>query len=333
VRILVLGGTVFLGRHFTEAALEAGHELTLFNRGEHNPELFPEVARIRGDRAHDIEKLPGGEWDVVLDTSGYFPRDVAASAGRLATMADRYIFVSSLSVFADAFSTPGIDENGRLATTDDVDATEITGENYGALKALCEKAAETAMPGRTLVVRPGLIVGPSDPTDRFTYWPVRLGRGGDVLAPAPEADPVQIIDVRDLAAWILDVAARRATGIYNATGPDYELTLGALLLSARDAVGTPSNLIWVEPGWLVGREVKPWTELPLWIPNAPGFARFDCSKAFAAGLRFRPLAETVRDTLDWATTREGHEWRAGLPAEREAELLELWHEREVKTSI
>ena len=178
----------------------------------------------------------------MLDTCGYFPRDIRASAGYLADRADRYIFISSLSVFADAFSMPGVDESGRLAETEDVDATEVTGANYGPLKALCEQAARETMPGRTLVVRPGLIVGPHDPSDRFTYWPVRLKRGGDVLAPAPPADSVQLIDVRDLAQWILRMAEQKATGTYNANGPDYELSLAPCC--RRDSTWPESHRGW-----------------------------------------------------------------------------------------
>lgn len=264
---------------------------------------------------------------MVLDTCGYFPRDVAASAEHLQDRADRYIFVSSLSVFADAFTTPGIDESGRLRSAGPED-TEVTGENYGGLKALCERAAEHAMPGRLLVVRPGLIVGPHDQSDRFTYWAARLGEGGDILAPAPPSEPVQLIDVRDLAEWMVRMAAAGKTGIYNACGPERELSLGTALERGEAALGGSGDLVWVDGLWLVERGVKPWTELPLWVPNAQGFARFDVSKGIASGLTFRTLEETFRDTAAWARTRPGtHEWKGGLSKEREAELLARWRDR------
>ncbi len=313
LRILVIGGTVFLGRHIVQSAIERGHHLTLFNRGQHNPGLFPEVEKLRGDRREDLSGLEGPRWDAVIDTSGYFPRDVRRSVGILAPYVDHYTFVSTLSVFADLLTEPGIEEDGRLATTEDVDATEITGENYGPLKALCEREALDAMPGRCLVVRPGLIVGPYDPSDRFTYWPVRLKRGGDVLAPEGPRVRVQLIDARDLAEWIVRSVEDGLTGIFNATGPDLELTLGEVLASCQDVASVPSRLVWVDADWLAEQGAAPWTEVPLWIPNAPGISAVDCGKAIANGLTFRPTRETVEDTLRWAETREGYtDWRAGL---------------------
>ncbi|HEV3313188.1 MAG TPA: epimerase [Chloroflexota bacterium] len=326
MRILIIGGTVFLGRHITEAALDGGHHVTLFHRGQHGPDLFPNVERILGDRTADLDRLRGS-WDAVIDVCGYFPRDVKASAQALADKVDRYVFISTISVFADLYKQQNIDENGTLAVTEDTEATEVTGENYGPLKALCEQAAEGVLPGRTFIIRPGLIVGPHDPTDRFTYWPVRALRGGDILAPAPAGDPVQIVDVRDLAGWTVRAAVEGAMGLYNATGPDYALSIGGVLDACREAAGTPSTVVWADPAWLVEQGVKPWLELPVWIPDAPGFARVDCSKAIAAGLTFRPLADTVRNTVAWAETRTDHEWRAGITPEREAELLEAWADR------
>jgi 2'-hydroxyisoflavone reductase len=326
VRILVIGGTVFVGRHLTAAALAKGHEVTLFNRGQHNPELFPEVDRIQGDRAKDLDRLTG-TWDVVVDTCGYFPRDVRASALALFEKVQHYVFVSSLSVFPDAFTTPGITEEGRLGVTEDGDATEVTGENYGPLKVLCEQAAEEILPNRTLVMRPGLIVGPHDPTDRFTYWPERMSRGGSVLAPAPSEETVQIVDVRDLVEFTLMLIESKQVGRFNVTGSDYPLTMGRCLEACIEAAGVDSNVVWVDPDWLIAREVKPWTELPLWVPDSPGFSRFDCSKAISAGLRFRPIEATAQDTLNWAVTRHEHEWKGGLSAPRETELLEAWAQR------
>lgn len=323
MRILVIGGTIFLGRHITEAALAAGHDVTLFNRGQHDSG-FGDVTTICGDRTKDLELL-NASWNVVIDTCGYFPRDVKASASALSDQVDRYIFISTLSVFADLMTTPNIDENGDLAKTDDPEAAEVTGANYGALKALCEMAIEEIMPGRTLVIRPGLIVGPFDSTDRFTYWPVRLDRGDEVLAPAPLENPVQVIDARDLASWIVRMAEGEKTGIFNATGPQYTLTMGDVLAECKAAAAGDSNITWVDSRWLVSHGVQPWIELPLWLPDSPGFARVHCQKAYEGGLTFRGIDETVRDTLAWARDRPDHEWKAGLKPEQEREILQEWH--------
>jgi 2'-hydroxyisoflavone reductase len=326
MKILIIGGTVFLGRHFTEATLAAGHEVTLFNRGQRGPDLFPEARRIVGDRKTDIATIEG-EFDIVLDTCGYFPRDVTASARHLADQAQQYIFISSLSVFADAFTTPGVDEDGELLPTD-YEAVEVTGDNYGGLKAGCERAVEKAMPGRVLVIRPGLIVGPFDQSDRFTYWAARLRRGGEILAPGPERDPVQYIDVRDLAEWTLRMAQDRATGIFNANGLAEELSMQTALEAGLRMAGGNGWLTWVDGQWLKDQGVTPWTEMPLWVPGAIGFSRFDTTRAITAGLAFRTIEDTFRATMAWEATRDvGYEWKAGMAAERELELLEAWHAR------
>ena len=314
MRLLVLGGTQFLGRHLAAAALAAGHEVTLFTRGQTNPELFPEAEHLRGDRDGGLGALEGGSWDAVVDTSGYVPRVVRASAELLAPAVGRYLFVSSVSVYA-GFAEPPT-EGSPLAVLDDP-ASEDVQEHYGALKALCEAEVERALPGRALVVRPGLIVGPNDPTDRFTYWPQRARRGGEILAPAPPERPVQFIDVRDLAGWIVRMAEAGGTGVYNATGRAGEVTFGALL----DACAA-EQVTWVDDAFLVEHEVGEWMELPLWIPASNdewrSFQLADVSRALAAGLTFRPLAETVRDVPEWTG-------KAGLAPERETELLAAWH--------
>lgn len=331
MKILILGGTVFLGRHVVEAALARSHEVTLFTRGQHNPDLFPGVEKLRGDRDGSLDVLRGRSWDAAIDTSGYVPRVVAASADLLRDSVGHYSFVSTLSVYTDV-SRPGMDESAPVGTLEDESVEEITGETYGPLKALCEKAVEERLRGRTLVVRPGLIVGPDDPTDRFTYWPVRVARGGDVIAPGRLDRAIQVIDVRDLAQWMVSMTERQAAGVFNATGPDYVLTMGTLLDACRAVSGSDARFVWVDETFLLDRDVTPWTELPLWVPDTPEYAGFnavDCSKATGAGLVFRPISDTIDDTLVWTETRPpDHEWRAGMAPEREQEILREWKMQE-----
>jgi len=329
MRLLILGGTVFLGRHLAEAALAQGHTVTLFNRGLRNPDLFPQAEKLRGNRDGDLEALRGRRWEAVIDPSGYVPRLVRAAAELLAEAVEHYTFISSLSVYAD-FTVPGLSEDSAVGTLPEgqEETEEITAETYGPLKVLSERAAEAAFPGRALVVRPGLIVGPHDPSDRFTYWPVRVARGGEVLAPDDPARQVQFIDVRDLAEWILRLVERRVTGTFNATGPAQPLAMGDFLATCRAVSGSDARFTWVPEALLLEHNVTPYTELPLWVPAAEaGFDRFDITRALAAGLTFRPLEETVRDTLAWDATRPAEAPRRnGLPAEREAALLEAFHQ-------
>jgi 2'-hydroxyisoflavone reductase len=335
MNILILGGTVFLGRHLVEVARARGHTVTLFNRGRHNPELFPEVERLRGDRGGDLQALEGRRWDAAIDTSGYIPRAVSASAGLLAPNIDHYTFISSISVYSDV-KHPGIAEGAPVATLADPTTEEVTGETYGALKALCEQAAEAAMPGRVLIIRPGLIVGPHDPTDRFTYWVQRIAAGGEVLAPGNPDVPVQVIDVRDLATWTIRMVEEHRTGVYNATGPAERLSMGQLLEATRQATGSDASFTWVDDAFLLRQGVGPWIEVPLWIPpsdeNSGGLLDVSIAKALAAGLEFRPVADIVRDTLAWDRTRPADvERRAGLKPERERQLLQAWRERNAAT--
>ena len=339
MRLLVLGGTVFVGRHVVEAALARGDEVTLFNRGRHGAGLYPEVERLHGDRDGDLSALAGREWDAVVDTSGYFPRIVRASAEALAGSVGHYTFASSTSVYAD-HSHVGTTEEAAVNKVPEGAPEELaTPELYGGFKALSEQAAETALPGRVLNVRAGLIVGPYDPTNRFTYWVTRLARGGETLAPEPRSQPVQLVDARDLAAWILRCADEARTGVYNATGPERPLTLGELVERVREAAGGRAELVWADERFLVDAGVEPFTDLPLWLapnddPDWAGFLGLDVSRALAAGLRFRPLEETVRDTLAWAE-REAAPAKdvgapmppAGLSVEREEELLDAWRRR------
>jgi len=329
VQILIIGGTIFLGRHLVEAARERGHAVTLFNRGQHNPDLFPDVEKLRGDRDGGLDALRGRRWDAVIDTCGSFPRVVRASAELLADAVGHYTFISSMSVYAD-LSAPGIDEETPVGTIPDETVEAVTGETFGPLKALCEQAVEAALPGRTLIVRPGLIVGPHDPSNRFTYWPHRVAQGGDILAPGAPGQSLRfIVDVRDLAAWIVRMAEEAITGVFNAKGPNYLLTMGELLAACKVASGSDARFVWVSEEFLLEQGVGPWMELPLWLPasmRAINGARGD--KAFTAGLTFRPIAETVRDTLAWdATLPLDTERRASMAREREGELLARWTTR------
>ncbi len=337
MKLLILGGSVFLGRHIVEAALARGHEVTLFNRGKHNPDLFPNVEKLRGDRDGDLAALHGRQWDAVIDPSGFVPRQVQASAQLLANAVDHYTFISSISVYAD-LAKMGVDESYPVGTLEDTTVEEVTNETYGPLKALCEQAAEAIMPGRVLVVRPGLIIGPDDPSDRFTYWPHRIAQGGEVLAPEQRDQLVQFIDVRDLAGWIVRMVEEKQTGTYNATGPVRPLTMQRVLEVCLECSSpiyrgrSNAHLTWVSEQFLIDKEVGAYVELPLWIPSTEldsvGHSAVNCSKAINAGLTFRPLADTVRDTLAWDATRPADVVRrGGLKPEREEELLQAWHKQ------
>lgn len=327
MKLLILGGTRFLGPALVEAARARGHALTLFNRGKSNPGLFPDVEQIHGDRDGRIQGLAGRRWDAVVDTSGYVPRVVRMSAELLAPSVERYVFISTISVYDESIP-PGSDESARLATMPDPGSEDVRA-HYGALKALCERAAQAALPGRTLAVRPGLIVGPGDGSDRFTYWPVRLDRGGEVLCPGDGSDPVQIVDVRDLAAWTIEMAERRETGVYNAVGPASRLTARHMIEACRPP-GAAARPVWVSWAFLEKHGVEPWSDMPACIPAAgadAGMAQVSIARALAKGLRFRPVTETARDTLAWwKTLPEGRRARprAGISPEREREVLAAW---------
>ncbi len=323
MRVLLLGGPKFLGRAVIDAALARGDEVTLFNRGQTNPDEYPDVERLLGDRDGGLAPLAGRSWDAVVDTSGYVPRLVRDSAELLRDAVGRYVFVSSKSVYA-GFAEP-VTEASPLTMVED-ETTEDVQEHYGALKALCERAVEDVFGNRATAVRAGLIVGPHDPTGRFTYWPHRIARGGEVLVPGSPDRPVQFVDVRDLAGFLLLVAERGPGGPVTATGPVPALTMGALANACRAVTASDASFTHVDDAFLVEHEVGEWMELPLWVAPNPGMERFleaDVSRAVEAGLSFRPLAETVRDTLAHAQTVEG----VGVTPEREADLLREWHER------
>jgi 2'-hydroxyisoflavone reductase len=328
MNILILGGTAFAGRHIVEIALGRGHTVTLFNRGRTNPDLFPQVETLRGDRAVSLAPLADRQWDAVVDTSGYHPKVVRSSAEFLASNIGRYLFISTISVYED-FTAAHPNEDAPVSRLDDPASVTVSNETYGPLKTHCEDVVYELYGTRSLIIRPGLIIGPHDPTDRFTYWPVRTQRGGEILAPEGSNVPVQYIDVRDLAAWSLDAVEAGLDGIYNATGPAALQTMGEFLKICQDVSGSPSTLTWVSPDFIARHEVAPFVELPLWVPSEmAGLLTVDCRRAIAAGLTFRPSTDTVRDTLAWHMTRPADtELKAGLSAAREAELLTVWHQQ------
>jgi 2'-hydroxyisoflavone reductase len=319
VRILVLGGTQFLGRHVVDAALRGEHDVTLFNRGQTRPELFPGVEKLRGDRDGDLGALAGREFDAVVDTSGYVPRIVRRTIAALPEVG-HYTFVSSVSVYAD-LSTPPTEAS---AVAELQEPTEEWREAYGELKADCEDVVRERFPD-AFVPRPGLIVGPWDPTGRFTYWPERLAAGGRVLVPAPPEAPAQVIDVRDLAAWIVRAAENGTSGTYNAV--DRATTRGALIETCDRVAGADAEIVWVDGQFLAEHDVSEWMELPLWLHDEThrGMLSIDPSPAFAAGLETRPLAETVRDTLAWVESGDAPaDPPAGLDRGKEQRVLDAW---------
>lgn len=327
LRLLLLGGTAFLGPELVEAARARGHTVTLFNRGKTRPAAFPDLEKLRGDRDGKLDALRGRAWDAAIDTSGYVPRLVRASAELLAPKVPLYLFVSSISAYAG--SRQPLSEESPLAALEDPGSEDVRA-HYGALKAACEKAATAATAGRALVVRPGLIVGPGDPTDRFTYWPARLDRGGEVLCPGDGNDPAQVIDVRDLAAWMIRATEARLTGAYSAVGPATPLTMAGLVAACTAPGAPPATLRWVDAAFLEREKVAPWSDLPVWIPagsESAGMTQVSNARAVAAGLRLRPLTETARDTLAWwkeLPAERRQKPRTGLPAEREAAVLAAW---------
>jgi 2'-hydroxyisoflavone reductase len=322
MHFLILGGTRFVGRHLVERAIADGHRVTLFNRGQTNPGIFSDVEELHGDRDGDLEPLNGRSFDRVLDVSGYLPRVVRQSAELLQEATDHYTFISSVSVYAD-FTTTGIDEDSPIATHPDVGTEDITRDTYGPLKALCEEVVRSVYGGRCTIVRPGIVAGPFDDTDRFTYWCVRASKGGDFVAPGDAGRPVQFIDARDLAGFSLKASEDSLHGVFNATGPLMNaLSWGDFLESCLEVSASDSRPVWVPERVLRDAGVNLGRELPLYAPlDHPGFATVDCGRAIAAGLEFSPLDRTIEDTLRWAR-EAGHEPTAGMTKGREEEILE-----------
>lgn len=340
-KILVLGGTAFLGPAVVEPALAQGHEVTLFNRGRTNPGLFPTVEKLQGQRRRpnpknpkaqpqDLKALEGRKWDAVVDTSAYFTGEVEDVCKVLAENVQQYVYVSSLSVYKSLEqSADPVDEQSELLSCEDKYTLELGAnyENYGGLKRHCEDAAAAAFPGKATLVRPGYIVGPTDPTDRFTYWPMRFARGGECLAPGPMDNDLQFVDVRDLGAWIVHLIEQRITGPFNAVGFDGPMTTAEFLHTGKGTLNHTCTFTWVDDAFLEANGVSPWGEMGCWTPKAKN-GHSSNRRAIEAGAKFRPIAETIRDTANWAKTREAnYEWRAGMKAEREAELLAKWKKK------
>jgi len=331
--ILFLGGTGFLGPHTVQPALDHKHTVTLFNRGKTNPGLFPDVEKLQGDRRKDLGVLKDRKWDAVVDTSAYFPKDVTTAMDVLAANVKQYVFISTISVYAST-AQPGMDETATLGELKDPDTKQITGETYGPLKAACEREAERRMPGKVTNIRPGLIVGPGDPTDRFTYWPERIDRGGEIIAPGGMDAPVQFIDARDLGKWIIQMIEESHVGIYNALGPKTKLSMAEMLYGIKAVTSSDAKFTWIPDQFLLEHEVGPWMEMPLSIPTegeSAGMNQMSNRRATEVGLTFSPLAVTARDTLDWARTQPKDRKRdAGLNSEKETIVLKAWRESNVK---
>jgi len=339
MKILVFGGTAFLGRHLVDAALARGHEVTVFNRGHHG-EPRRGVEWLRGDRRAGLQALTGLRWDAAIDTSAYVPSHARAAATVLAGHVTHYTFVSTLSVYASS-NAGAVDETGQLeevpegkletleAIVPDGPITAVHyGAMYGGLKVLCERAVLDVMSDHAFVVRPGLIVGPYDYTDRFGYWPSRIAYGGEVLAPGDKEVVRHFIDARDLSAWMVASIEHGRTGIYNATGPDYDLTMGRLFETCRAVSESDARFTWIDDDFLTAHGAEPWTGIPLWVPRSmdPATLRATFQRALGAGLRYRPLTETIRDTLEWERSRPPDRARnAGLSATDERALLNAWH--------
>jgi 2'-hydroxyisoflavone reductase len=341
LRILILGGTGFIGPNQVRFAVARGHSVTLFNRGRTNPGLFKGVAGIDerlGDRAPnpgDYASLKDGEWDVVIDNPSMRPRWVREAAAAVKGRAKHYVFISTISVYASN-DTPGADETAPVATTStpDVESGPELMRLYGPLKALSEQEAEKAFPGRTTIIRPGLIVGVGDITDRFTYWPVRIARGGDVLAP-PADDPVQMIDARDLGEWAIRCCEARTYGVFNATGPAQRFTVREMLEGIRATIGARATLTYTTSAFLESQTppVQGWSDLPVWLPaegETAGFTQRSIARALGKGLTFQPFADTVKQTLAFYNQQPEErkaQLRAGITAEREVQVLAAWKAR------
>ena len=328
-KVLILGGTGFIGPHFVDALIIGGHKVTLFNRGKRDPDVREGVEQLLGDRNGQIDSLKGRGWDVVIDNSGYTPSQVKATSELLKDHVRKYIFISSIAVYAD-FAKAGIDEDYKLAELKDPTTEVVNGETYGALKVLCEKVVETTYDKRAVIIRPTYIAGPGDHTDRFTYWPFRVSKGGEMLVPGTPSDPFQYIDVRDLAGFIRTCVEKDVNGRFNLCGPQGAVTMGSLLEESKRITKADTKFVWASPAFLEANEIigdkAKGNFMPIW--QAPkgdqaGLLLVSPARARKKGLKFRSLETTIRDTLEWQKTRPEDKQllKAGLTMEREQELL------------
>jgi len=343
LNILILGGTGFTGPFQVKYALSRGHNVTVFNRGRTHPgELPKEAEQLIGDRNGQLDALKGRKWDVCIDNPTTLPVWVRDAAEVLKGNVDRYVFISTISVYADN-SRPGMDESGPLAEYEGPDPMKETQATlranmslYGPLKVQSEKEAEKWFPKKTMIIRPGLIVGPGDETDRFTYWPVRVDRGGEVLAPGTPKDGVQFIDARDLAEWTIRMVELGTTGIFNATGPDYKLTMGKMLDDIKTAIRSDAQFTWVDADFLMAQKVRAWSDMPVWVSprgGETGFSQISVKKALNKGLTYRPVSDTAQATLEWFKKQPAERQanlRSGISSERETSVLAAWHARQKK---
>ncbi len=334
LRILILGGTGFIGPNQVRYAVERGHKVTVFNRGKTNPGTLPAgVEQLIGDRNGKLDALKGRDWDAVIDNPSTLPRWVRDAATLLKGHADQYMHISTISVYSDN-SKPNADETAETIVLQDPTVEEVTGETYGGLKALAEKEAEKAFPGKTTIVRPGLIVGAGDNSDRFSYWPARIARGGEVLAPGNPTDRVQFIDARDLGEWTIRLLEQKTYGVFDATGPRDPLTMAEMLYGIKAITTAGAQFTWVPAAFLEEQKVSAWMDMPVWVPtegDSAGFGSRNVSKAVAAGLTFRSLADTAQNTLNFYQARPAErndKVRAGIKPEREKEVLAAWHAKQ-----
>ena len=341
MKFLIIGGSRFSGRYLCEELLQLGHEVTAFNRGTTSDTPVPGVEEIQGDRHFDLNKLQSRKWDTVIDMCGFLPASVQMTADALKDSVDNYVFVSSISAYA-GFEEPDQDESAPVAQLTpemreraaNIDITNITalalGDMYGPLKAECEQVVQKAFPANALIVRPGLIVGGLDYTDRFTYWVMRVADGGEVLCPGSRDRHIQVIDARDLAGWIARAAVNHLDGEYNVTGPPFELTMGGFLEEIKRVTSSDAKFVWVSEDFLRAESIEPWSDMPLYLyesdPGSNGFLSVNVDKAIAAGLRTRPIGETILDTYNWRKDID-RPLSSGIDRERESNALKKWREQ------
>jgi 2'-hydroxyisoflavone reductase len=327
-KILILGGTGFIGPHMVQTALDRGHQVTIFNRGKSNTHLFPDVEKLKGDRDGDLESLKGRDWDAVIDNTGYVPRHVRDSADLLKGHVGRYLFTSTGSVYN--LNQDRVDEDSRLLDVPEPESEDVN-KYYGELKVLCEQAVQERFGDAATIVRPHIVAGPGDKSDRYTYWPVRIDRGGEMICPGDPANPVQYIDVRDLSEFCLHLVEQDTAGVFNGAGPSYsELSMQEFIYAVRGVTSSDVNFNWIDEVFLAEHGIELFG-FPLWISlnsEYKGLTRVSIERSVKQGLTFRPLAVTAHDTLEWfkAQPQERQE-KLQLHLERDAEIIKAWQQK------